>query len=160
MNVSSVKVEFPRDANVIVGMAHFIKTVEDLYEAVMNSVPGARFGIAFCEASQDRLVRVDGNDEDLKTLAAQNALAIGAGHSFLIIIKDAFPIHVLNSIKQCPEVCRIFCATANPVEVLLVETEGGRGIIGVVDGSTPVGVEKEEDVEKRRAFLREIGYKR
>jgi adenosine/AMP kinase len=141
-------------------MSHFIKTVEDLYEAMVNSVPTARFGIGFCEASQDRLVRVDGNDDELKKLAAENALAIGAGHSFLIIMKEAFPINVLPRIKECPEVCRIFCATANPVDVLLVETEQGRGIVGVVDGSSPVGIETEEDVTKRKSFLREIGYKR
>jgi adenosine/AMP kinase len=141
-------------------MSHFIKTVEDLYEAMVNSVPTARFGIGFCEASQDRLVRVEGNDEELKNLAAKNTLAIGAGHSFLIIMKEAFPINVLSHIKQCPEVCRIFCATANPIEVLVVETEQGRGIVGVVDGSSPVGIETDEDITKRKSFLREIGYKR
>ena len=160
MNIKSVKLEFPSDANIILGMSHFIKTVEDLYEVMVSSVPGARFGIAFCEASQDRLVRADGNDEELKTLAIKNARNVGAGHSFIIIMKDAFPINVLPRIKQCPEVCRIFCATANPVEVLYVETDLGRGIIGVVDGLTPLGVESTEDVEKRKSFLRQIGYKR
>ncbi len=160
MNINSVKLEFPSDANIILGMSHFIKTVEDLYEVMVSSVPGARFGIAFCEASQDRLVRADGNDEELKTLAIKNARNVGAGHSFIIIMKDAFPINVLPRIKQCPEVCRIFCATANPVEVLYVETNLGRGIIGVVDGLTPLGVESTEDVEKRKSFLRQIGYKR
>ncbi len=160
MNIERVKLEFPTDANVILGMSHFIKTVEDLYEVMVGSVPGARFGIAFCEASQDRLVRADGNDEELKAIAIKNALNVGAGHSFVIIMKDAFPINVLPRIKQCPEVCRIFCATANPVEVLYVETDLGRGIIGVVDGSTPLGVESAEDVEKRKSFLRQIGYKR
>ena len=160
MNIERVKLEFPTDANVILGMSHFIKTVEDLYEVMVGSVPGARFGIAFCEASQDRLVRADGNDEELKAIAIKNALNVGAGHSFVIIMKDAFPINVLPRIKQCPEVCRIFCATANPVEVLYVETDLGRGIIGVVDGLTPLGVESAEDVEKRKSFLRQIGYKR
>ena len=160
MNIKSVKLEFPSDANIILGMSHFIKTVEDLYEVMVSSVPGARFGIAFCEASQERLVRADGNDEELKTLAIKNARNVGAGHSFIIIMKDAFPINVLPRVKQCPEVCRIFCATANPVEVLFVETDLGRGIIGVVDGLTPLGVESAEDVEKRKSFLRQIGYKR
>jgi adenosine/AMP kinase len=141
-------------------MSHFIKTVEDLYEAMVNSVPTARFGIGFCEASQDRLVRVDGNDEELKTLAAKNAMAIGAGHSFVIIMKEAFPINVLPRIRECPEVCRIFCATANPLEVLVAETEQGRGIVGVVDGLSPVGIEGDEDITKRKSFLRQIGYKR
>lgn len=160
MNITSVRLEFPTDGNIVLGMSHFIKTVEDLYEAMVNSVPTARFGIGFCEASQDRLVRVDGNDEELKKLAAENVLAIGAGHSFLIIMKEAFPINVLPRIRECPEVCRIFCATANPVEVLVVETEQGRGIVGVVDGLSPVGIEGDEDIDKRKSFLRQIGYKR
>jgi adenosine/AMP kinase len=160
MDIKSIKLEFPSDANIILGMSHFIKTVEDLYEVMVSSVPGARFGIAFCEASQERLVRADGNDDDLKALAIKNAQNVGAGHSFVIIMKDAFPINVLPRIKQCPEVCRIFCATANPVEVLYVETDLGRGIVGVVDGLTPLGVESAEDVEKRKSFLRQIGYKR
>lgn len=160
MDIEPVKLEFPSDANIILGQSHFIKTVEDLYEAMVSSVPQARFGIAFCEASQDRLVRTDGNDEELVALAAENAMALGAGHSFLIIMKDCFPINVLPRIQACPEVCRIFCATANPVEVLIVGTDLGRAIIGVVDGLTPVGVEGDEDVEKRKTFLRTIGYKR
>ncbi len=160
MNISSVRLEFPTDANIVLGQAHFIKTVEDLYEAMVSSVPGAKFGIAFCEASQERLVRTDGNDTELVDLAAKNALAVGAGHSFIIIMKDAFPINVLPRIRDCPEVCRIFCATANPLEVLLVETEQGRAIVGVVDGLTPVGVEGAEEVKKRKDFLRAIGYKR
>ena len=160
MNIQSVRLEFPSDANIVLGMSHFIKTVEDLYEVMVNAVPTARFGIGFSEASQDRLVRVDGNDEELKELAANNVLAIGAGHSFLIIMKEAYPINVLPRIRECPEVCRVFCATANAVEVLVVETEQGRGIVGVVDGLSPVGVEGEEDINKRKSFLREIGYKR
>jgi adenosine/AMP kinase len=160
MEIQSVRLEFPSDANIILGQSHFIKTVEDLYEAMVSSVPTARFGIAFCEASQDRLVRTDGNDRDLVDLAAKHAMALGAGHSFLIIMKEAFPINVLPAVQACQEVCRIFCATANPVEALIVETELGRAIIGVVDGLTPVGIEGEEDIKKRRAFLREIGYKR
>jgi adenosine/AMP kinase len=160
MEIQSVRLEFPSDANIILGQSHFIKTVEDLYEAMVSSAPTARFGIAFCEASQDRLVRTDGNDRDLVDLAAKNAMALGAGHSFLIIMKEAFPINVLPAVQACQEVCRIFCATANPVEALMVETELGRAIIGVVDGLTPVGIEGEEDIKKRRAFLREIGYKR
>ncbi len=160
MNITSVRLEFPSDSNIILGMSHFIKTVEDLYEAMVTSVPTARFGIGFCEASQDRLVRVDGNDEELENLAARNALAIGAGHSFLIIMKEAFPINVLPRIRECPEVCRIFCATANPVEVLVVDTKQGRGIVGVVDGLGPLGIEAEEDIKKRKSFLRQIGYKR
>jgi adenosine/AMP kinase len=160
MDIQSVRIEFPSDANIILGQSHFIKTVEDLYEAMVTSVPHARFGIAFCEASQDRLVRIDGNDTELTNLAAKNALSLGAGHSFLIVMKDAFPINVLPRVRACPEVCRIFCATANPVEVLIAETELGRGILGVVDGLKPLGIEKDEDVEKRKVFLRKIGYKR
>jgi adenosine/AMP kinase len=160
VNIQSVKLEFPPDANIILGHAHFIKTVEDLYEAMVNSVPGSKFGIAFCEASQDRLVRTDGNDLELKELAAKNALRIGAGHSFLVVMTEAFPINVLPRIREVAEVCRIFCATANPVEVLIVETDLGRAILGVVDGATPLGVEGEEDIDRRKAFLRQIGYKR
>jgi adenosine/AMP kinase len=160
VNIKAVRLEFPSDSNIILGMSHFIKTVEDLYEVMVSSVPPARFGIGFCEASQDRLVRVEGNDDELIELAANNALAIGAGHSFLIIMKNAFPINVLPRVRECPEVCRIFCATANPVEVLVVETEQGRGIVGVVDGLTPLGKETAEDITKRKAFLRQIGYKR
>ena len=160
MNITSVKLEFPADANIVLGQAHFIKTVEDLYEVMVSSVPTSKFGIAFCEASQDRLVRTDGNDPELEDLAAKNALAIGAGHSFIIIMKDAFPINVLPRIRECPEVCGIFCATANPLEVLIVEKGEGRAIIGVVDGLSPVGVEGDDDVKKRKGFLRKIGYKR
>ena len=154
-----VKIEVPEGCNVIVGQAHFIKTVEDLYEALVNSVPGIKFGIAFCEASGKRLVRVEGNDKELVGLAAEYAKVIGAGHSFIIFIKNAYPINVLKYIKQVPEVVRIFAATANPLEILIAETEQGRGIIGVVDGFKPVGIEKEEDAKERKEFLRKIGYK-
>ncbi|MFC1853079.1 adenosine-specific kinase [candidate division CSSED10-310 bacterium] len=160
MQTSVVMLDFPADANIILGMTHFIKSVEDLYEIMVNAAPQAQFGLAFCEASQDRLVRVEGNDQELKQLAAKNALNIGAGHSFLIIMKNCFPINVLNDIKMCREVCRIFCATANPVNVLIAETDLGRGIIGVVDGSTPVGIEDEAAITARKEFLRTIGYKR
>ncbi|HPP45842.1 MAG TPA: adenosine-specific kinase [Methanomassiliicoccaceae archaeon] len=150
----------PQEANVIIGQAHFIKTVEDLYEALVSSCPGIRFGLAFCEASGDRLVRADGNDDALKAAAVDNALRIGAGHSFIILMMDAYPINVMRSVKDVPEVCTIFCASANEVEVLVAETELGRGIIGVVDGQTPLGVENDEHVKKRKELLRRIGYKR
>ncbi len=160
MELKSVKMNIPEGTNIIIGQTHFIKTVEDLYEVLIGSVPGIKFGLAFNEASQERLVRVEGNDEELKKVASENALAIGAGHTFVILLKEAFPLTVLNAVKNCPEVCSIFCATANPVEVIVVETELGRGILGVVDGETPVGVEKDENVRVRKEFLRKIGYKR
>jgi adenosine/AMP kinase len=160
IDIEAVLVEKPDDGNVIIGQTHFIKTVEDLYEAMVNSVPAIKFGIGFCEASQDRLVRVDGNDEDLVQLAADNAMRIGAGHVFVIIMKDAFPINVLGAVKSVPEVCNVFCATANEVEVLVAKTPRGRGVVGVVDGQTPVAVETEDHVKKRKEFLRAIGYKR
>lgn len=156
----AVRIERPDDANVIIGQTHFIKTVEDLYEAMVNSVPGIEFGIAFCEASQDRLVRVDGNDEGLIKMASNNALRVGAGHVFVVIMRKAYPINVLRAIKAVPEVCNIFCATANEVEVLVAITPRGRGVMGVVDGETPLGVENEEHVKKRKELLRAIGYKR
>ena len=159
MNLTKVKLEFPEEANIILGMSHFIKTVEDLYEVMVNNVPGVKFGLAFCEASQERLIRHTGTDSELEDLAVKNAQAIGAGHSFIIVMKDSYPINVLNAIKNCPEVCRIFCATANPVEVLIAETELGRGILGVVDGLTPLGVEGEAEIKERKEFLRKIGYK-
>ena len=160
MNITSVKLEFPPESNIILGQSHFIKTVEDLYEIMVGTVPNAHFAIAFCEASGPCLIRADGNDPELKDLAVRNAMALGAGHSFLIIMKNAYPINVLPRIRECQEVCGIFCATANPVEVLIVETSQGRAIVGVVDGATPKGVETEEDVNKRTEFLRGIGYKR
>lgn len=151
---------FPEGANIIIGQSHFIKTVEDIYEALITSVPEIKFGLAFCEASQDRLVRSDGTDEGLKKLAEENALKIGAGHTFVIVLGNAFPINVLNEIKQVQEVCTIFCATANQVDVVIAENERGRGILGVVDGVGPVGVEDKEHVKARCEFLRQIGYKR
>jgi len=159
MDIKTVKIEKPEDMNFILGQSHFIKTVEDLYEAVIQSVPGVKFGVAFCEASQERLVRWTGNDERLIELAQKNAMNIAAGHSFIIFMEGAFPINMLNAVKMVPEVCRVFCATANPVEVLIAETELGRGIIGVVDGLRPAGIEAEEDIIKRRELLRKIGYK-
>ena len=160
MDMTTVKVEIPDDANVIIGQSHFIKTVEDLYEVMVSNVPGGSFGLAFCEASGPCLVRADGNDDALREAAIRNASAIGAGHTFIILMKGLFPINVLNAVKNCPEVCRIFCATANPVEVVVCETEQGRGVIGVVDGSSPKGVEGESDVAERKELLRMFGYKR
>jgi adenosine/AMP kinase len=157
---SVVKIEKPEEVNVILGHAHFIKTVEDLYEAVAGAVPGAQFGLAFCEASADCLVRVEGSDDGLKRLAEKNALLIGAGHSFILFLRNCFPINVLNTIKNVQEVCTIYCATANPVEVIVAETPLGRGIMGVIDGSSPAGVESPDDVRKRVDLLRRFGYKR
>jgi len=155
-----VKVDSPADTNVIIGQAHFIKTAEDLYEAMVNAVPGAKFGLAFCEASGPRLVRVEGNDPELRSCAAKNAQRIGAGHSFVIVMRDCYPVNVLRSIKGVPEVCNIFCASANDLEVVVVSNERGRGIVGVIDGQPPLGVEKDDEVNERREFLRRIGYKR
>ncbi len=160
MKLEGVEIKRPEDANIVIGQAHFIKTAEDLYEALVNSVPGIKFGVAFCEASQDRLVRVEGNDADLEAAAAEGAMKIGAGHSFVIVLRNAYPINVLGAIKSAPEVCNIFCATANDVEVVVAESSKGRGIVGVIDGQTPVGVEADEDIKRRREFLRKIGYKR
>ncbi len=150
----------PEGCNVILGQSHFIKTVEDLYETLVNSVPGIKFGLAFNEASGPCLVRRDGTDYDLVDIAAQNMLSIGAGHCFLIILRDCFPINVLPAVKDCREVVRIFCATANPVQVILAQTEQGRGIIGVIDGNSPRGLELDSDIAHRVKFLRDIGYKR
>lgn len=160
MELKAIRLEIPEGGNVILGQTHFIKTVEDLYEAMVNTVPQAKFGIAFNEASGPCLTRVDGNDDDLKALATRNATAIGAGHTFVIALRDGYPVNVLNRIQDAPEVCSIFCATANPVEVIVAETEQGRGILGVVDGFSPKGVETEQDVKARHEFLRKIGYKR
>jgi hypothetical protein len=160
MELKSVRVEVPENGNVIVGQSHFIKTVEDLYEAIVSTVPQAKFGIAFNEASGACLTRVDGNDEDLKAAATRNAQAIAAGHAFVITLRDCYPINILGRIREIPEVCSIFCATANPLEVIIVETEQGRGILGVVDGNSPRGVESETDLQWRHALLRKIGYKR
>ena len=159
MKIKSVKLDVPDDCNIILGQSHFIKTVEDLYEAIFNTVPCAKFGLAFAEASGDCLVRIAGNSEDLEELAGQKMLEIGCGHSFLIFLRNAFPINVTQRIKSVPEVVNLFCATANPVEVLIVETDQGRGIIGIIDGYKPVDIETEEDVAFRQKFLREIGYK-
>ncbi len=159
MDMLLVKIEKPEDSNVILGQSHFIKTVEDLHEAMVNAVPGIKFGVAFCEASGPCLVRVSGNDSELAKLAQDNAYALSAGHTFIILLRAAFPVNVLGAIKQVPEVCSIFCATANPVEVVLVETELGRGVVGVVDGLKSKGIETEDDVTQRKEFLRKIGYK-
>lgn len=160
MRTEAVELSKPADANIIVGQSHFIKTIEDIYEALVNAVPGIRFGVAFCEASADRLIRVEGNDEEMRTAAVENAQRIAAGHTFVVVLSNAYPINVLRNIKEVPEVCGIFCATANDAEVLVAQTERGRGIVGVVDGQTPLGVENDEDAKKRREFLRHIGYKR
>ena len=159
MNQSVVRIEKPEATNFILGQAHFIKTVEDLHEAIVTTAPQMRFGVAFCEASGPALVRRSGNDEPLIELATRNALAVGAGHSFFVFVENGFPVSVLNAIKAVPEVCRIFCATANPAEVIVAETEAGRAILGVVDGCRPKGVEGEQDVLARLRFLRQIGYK-
>jgi adenosine/AMP kinase len=159
MDLNIIKIETPNECNLILGTAHFIKTVEDLYECLVNSVPNVRFGLSFCESSGSCLIRSEGNDDELQKYAVDTALRIGAGHSFIIFLRNAYPINVINAIKNVPEVCTIHCATANPVQVLLVETEQGRGILGIIDGSKPKGVESQKDVEERKAFIRKIGYK-
>ena len=160
MELKAIRLEVPDGGNIIVGQTHFIKTVEDIYEAIVTAVPQMKFGIAFNEASGPCLTRVDGNDEDLKAVATRNASAVGAGHIFVVAMRDGFPINILGRIKDAPEVCSIYCATANPVEVIIAETAQGRGVLGVVDGFQPKGVEQEEDAAFRRDFLRKIGYKR
>ena len=159
INLISTKIQKPEEVNLILGQTHFIKTVEDLHEAMVTAVPGIKFGLAFCEASGPCLIRWSGTNEELIELAKTNATDIGAGHSFLIFLRDSFPINVLPVIRQVPEVCNIYCATANAVEVILAETEQGRGILGVVDGQSPKGVEQESDIPKRKALLRQFGYK-
>jgi adenosine/AMP kinase len=159
MELFNVRMEIPKDANLILGQSHFIKTAEDLYEVVVNTVPGARFAVAFNEASGPCLVRVESNDDVLRSAAVANAQAIGAGHAFVLLIRNAYPINLLSRVRDCFEVCSIFCATANPVEVILAQTEQGRAVLGVVDGSSPKGVETPQDVTKRREFVRKIGYK-
>jgi adenosine/AMP kinase len=159
MELKAVAIEKPAEANVIIGQSHFIKTVEDIYELLVTSVPGVKFGLAFCEASGSCLVRHCGTDAELEALAIKNALAIGAGHSFIIILGNAYPINVLNGLKQLQEVCSIFCATANPVKVVIAEDDTGRGIMGVIDGESPKGVEAEKETAARKEFLRRIGYK-
>jgi len=160
LEFESVRLEFPADTNIIVGQSHFIKTVEDMYEAVVNTVPHAKFGLAFNEASGPCLTRADGNDDGLRTMAISNAQRLGAGHVFVLIVRDAYPINLLNVVQNVPEVCSIFCATANPVEVIVAKSEQGRGVMGVIDGSSPKGIEGPADVATRKEFLRKIGYKR
>ncbi len=159
MDTSIVKIDNPDNLNLILGQSHFIKTVEDVYEAIVNTVPMAKFGLAFCEASDVCLVRHTGTDEQLRELACKNAYTLSAGHCFIVFMKDMFPVNILNAIKQVPEACRIFCATANPVEVIIAETEQGRGILGVIDGYSSKGIETDEDIDNRRQLLRQIGYK-
>jgi len=159
VELKTVKIEVPENCNVVLGMAHFIKTVEDLYEALINSAPNIKFGIGFCESSGPCLVRHEGNDDELKNLASKYALDLGCGHCFIIFMKNAYPINVLDKIKQVPEVCGIYAATANPLEVIITETGHGRGILGVIDGMKSKAIETEKDVKARKDFLRKIGYK-
>jgi adenosine/AMP kinase len=159
MEFQAVPIRTPEGANVILGQSHFIKTIEDLHEILVASVPGAKFGIAFCESSGPCLIRSAGNDEALRATAIQNAQAVAAGHFFVVVIRDAFPINILNAVKQCQEVCSLYCASANPVEVIVAVTQQGRGVMGVVDGLSPKGVETPADVAARKDFLRKIGYK-
>jgi adenosine/AMP kinase len=159
VKLETVKIEMPENCNLILGTTHFIKTVEDIYEALVNAVPNIKFGVGFCEASGPCLIRAEGNDEELKKLATNHASKLGCGHSFIIFLRNAYPINVLGKIKQVPEVCTIHAATANPLEVIVAETEQGRGILGVIDGFKTKGIETEKDVTERREFLRKIGYK-
>jgi len=160
MKMEVVELKIPEGCNIILGQSHFIKTVEDLYEAMVNSTPNVKFGLAFCESSGPCLIRFDGNDEELKKIAVENAEKLSAGHCFIIVMRNAYPINVLDRIKTTPEVVSLFCATANPVQVIVVETEQGRGILGVIDGRRSRGVEGEEEVKERVKFLRDIGYKK
>lgn len=160
LEIQAVRMEVPADGNVIVGQSHFIKTVEDLYEAVTTTVPQAKFGLAFNESSGACLIRCEGNDPALRDAAVRNAQALGSGHTFVLIIQNSYPINILNAIRTVPEVCSIFCATANPVEVVIAQSEQGRGVLGVIDGSSPKGIEGESDIAWRHDFLRKIGYKR
>lgn len=159
MEIKTVRLEIPEGSNVILGQSHFIKTVEDLYEVIVGGAPGAKFGLAFCEASGHCLIRSEGNDPDLVKVAQKNAFEVASGHTFIVVLKDAFPINVLNAIKMCQEVCTIYCATANPVEVLIAQTDQGRGILGVIDGEPPKGIEDTEGVQWRKKLLRDFGYK-
>jgi adenosine/AMP kinase len=159
MEILSVPLGIPENANLILGQSHFIKTAEDLYEVVVNTVPGAKFAIAFNEASGPCLIRVESNDEELREAAVANAHAIGAGHVFVLLIRQAYPINLLSRVRDCFEVCNIFCATANPVEVIVAQSGQGRGVLGVIDGSSPQGVEGPEEAKRRREFVRKIGYK-
>ncbi len=159
MDIKIIPIEKPVDMNIILGQAHFIKTVEDLHEAIVTAAPHMKFGLAFAESSGPALVRFSGNDDSLIAVARSNILAVGAGHSFLIAMSEGFPVNILNTVKNVPEVCRVFCATANPVEVVVAETASGRGILGVIDGVRPKGIEGAEDIAARKSFLRKIGYK-
>lgn len=159
MELKVVKVEAPKDCNLILGQSHFIKTVEDIHEAIVNTVPGAKFGVAFCESSGPCLVRFSGTTDELRRFAADTALKLGCGHSFLVVMRDMYPINILTRIKDVAEVCTIFCATSNPIEVIIAETDQGRGIVGVVDGSKTRGIETEKDMKERKELLRKIGYK-
>ena len=159
MDITTVKIDKPEDMNFILGQSHFIKTVEDIHEAVVGTVPQMKFGVAFCESSGPALVRFSGNDPRLIELAKKNALSLAAGHCFIIFIENGYPVNILNAVKNVPEVCRIFCATANPVEVIIAETENGRGILGVIDGVKTKGLESDEDIRFRKDLLRKIGYK-
>ncbi len=158
--IETVAIQKPADSNIVIGQTHFIKSAEDLYEAMVNSVPGVKFGVAFSEASGPRLVRAEGNDDELRKCAIDNAMRVGAGHTFYVVMRNAFPVNVLQRIKDVPEVCGIFCATANDVSVVVAESSNGRGIIGVIDGQPPLGVETDSDAKERKEFLRKIGYKR
>jgi adenosine/AMP kinase len=160
LEIKSVRMEFPADANIVVGQSHFIKTVEDIYEAVVGTVPQAKFGVAFNESSGACLTRSEGNDAALRDAAVRNAQALAAGHTFVLLVQNAYPINLLSTIRNVPEVCTIFCATANPVEIIVAESEQGRGVLGVIDGSSPKGVESPSDVTWRHDLLRKIGYKR
>lgn len=159
MDIKSIPIRLPSGANVVVGQSHFIKTVEDIAEIVVTTVPQGKYGLAFNESSGPCLVRAEGNDAALKATAVENAQAIGAGHVFVLLLRDCYPINILSRVKDCPEVCSIFCATANPVEVLVAESSQGRGVLGVIDGARPKGVESDQDVAARKGFLRKIGYK-
>ena len=160
MKLEVVRIEKPEGLNIIIGQAHFIKTAEDLYEVLAGSVPGMKFALAFCEASGKCLVRVEGNDDSLREVVVANALSVACGHTFFVALKEAYPVNVLNAIKGVPEVCRVFCATANPLEVVVAVSGQGRGVVGVIDGFAPQGVEGPEDARWRRGLLRELGYKR
>lgn len=160
LEIKLVKIDMPKESNIILGQAHFIKTVEDLYEAMVNSVPGIKFGLAFCESSGECLIRTEGTDDELKKAAAENMLKLGCGHSFIVFMRGAYPINVLNAVKQVPEVCHVYAATANPLDVIVAETEQGRGILGVIDGLKPKGIEDEEGVKWRKDILRKFGYKK
>lgn len=159
MELKTIKIDVPKDCNVILGQSHFIKTIEDIHEALVNAVPNIKFGIGFCESSGPCLVRHSGNDDELEKLASEKAFELGCGHCFIIFIKNAYPINVIDNIKKVPEVVNIYAATANPLEVIITETERGRGILGVIDGLKPKGIEKEKDIKERKEFLRKIGYK-